>query len=88
MSQSSRLHKWKSVVGRRTVKSHTQVVSNVEPRRTRISDALEVRLALRQLSRIDDLALRQQHKLVKEGNNIAPRLMDGEDNGSVVVACE
>lgn len=53
-----------------------------------MSDRLEVLLTLAVRPRVDDLTLGEEDETVEEGDDVGPRLVDGEDDGSVVVASE
>lgn len=66
----------------------TEEVCDVEPGRARVSDRLEVVLALFVRARVDDLSLGEKHEPIEEGDNVGPRLVDGEDDGAVVVPGE
>ena len=67
-------------------RQRTEEIRNIKPRWTRLSDRSEVFLASGVLSRIDELPLGQKDELIEECHNVAPRLMDREDNGAVIVS--
>jgi len=60
-------------------------VRSTVSRRARLADLGKIHLALRELARVDELARGQEHKLVKEHDNVAERLVDGEDDSPVVI---
>ncbi len=64
----------------------TDEIRNVEPRWTGVADILKVIVTIRGVARVNQFALSQQHEFVKEGHNIAARLMDGENDRTVVVS--
>lgn len=66
--------------------TRTDEIRNVEPRWTRIADILEVIVAVRGVTRVNQFALCQQDKFVKEGHDIAARLMDGENDRTIIVS--
>jgi len=45
-------------------------------------------LTLAKFARVDKFPRSQEQELIKESDNIASRLVDGEDDSAVVVACE
>jgi hypothetical protein len=51
-----------------------------------MADVVKVSMTPRELSRIDELALRQKNKLIEQRNDIAARLVNGEDYGALVIA--
>lgn len=53
-----------------------------------MTQRIEVVLALGVLSRVDNSTLCEQDEPVEEGNDVASRLMDGEDDGSIVLSGE
>ena len=61
-----------------------KIVGNVEARRTRVADVVKVGLAVPKGTGVDSPALSEKHELVKKRNDVGARLMDGEDDGSVV----
>jgi hypothetical protein len=64
----------------------TQVVSDVKPRRARLANVSKIVLAFLEFTRVNHFACSQNKELVEEGDDIASRLMDRENDGSVVVA--
>lgn len=66
----------------------TEVICDVEPRRTRTADALEISLSLLCLTGVDHLAAREQEELVEEGDDVGLGLVDREDDGPFVVPRE
>ena len=66
----------------------TQEVCNVEACRARLPDSREVFCALVSIARIDQLSLSEHEQLVKQGDNIAAGLVNGEDYGTIVVLGE
>ena len=58
----------------------TEEISDVETKRTRVADRREVIRDLVRLARVDELALREDDELVEEGDDVAARLMDREDD--------
>ena len=66
----------------------TSEVGNVEPRWTRVVDTLEIVITFRSVTRVDQFAVGQEDQLVEEGDDVAARLMDGEDDCAVVVSCK
>lgn len=53
-----------------------------------MSDPLKVIMALGDFARVDQLAASEEDELVKHGDDVAPRLMDREDDCAVVVPRE
>lgn len=45
--------------------SHTKEIGNVEPRRARLSNRIEITLAFGEFTRVDELALSEKDKLVE-----------------------
>ena len=45
-------------------------------------------MTLAEFARINKLPGGQEQKLIKEGDDVTARLVDGEDDSAVVVACE
>ena len=70
------------------VTGRTKEVSYIEAKRTRVPDFREVVSNLVRLARIHDPAAGQNNELVKEGDYIAARLVNREDDCAVIVACE
>lgn len=66
----------------------TEIIGDVEAWRARLTNAVEVALTFGHLARIDHLSLGEKDKLVEEGDDIAARLVDGEDDGTIVVSRE
>jgi hypothetical protein len=66
----------------------TEKVGDVEARRARVADAVEISMALAELARVHDMALCENEELVEERDNVAPGLMDGEHDGPVKVTSE
>ena len=66
----------------------TDEICQIEPWRARAADALQEVVALVRVARVDELPARQENELVEERHDVAPRLVDGEDDCAVVVACE
>jgi hypothetical protein len=64
----------------------TEVIRNVEPRRAMLSDRIEIRLTFSEFPRIYKAALREKYELIEKSYYIATRLMDCEDDGTIVVA--
>lgn len=61
-----------------------KIVGNVEARRTRVANVVEVGLAVAEGTGVDGSALGEKNQLVEKCNNVGARLMDGEDDGSVI----
>jgi hypothetical protein len=53
-----------------------------------LSDRVEIWLTFGKFSSIYKAALREEHELIKESNDVATRLVDREDNGAIIIACE
>lgn len=66
--------------------ARTQEIGDIETRRAWVTDRLEIPLTLGELARIHGFSRSQDKQMVKQGDNVAPRLMDCEDDGPVVVA--
>lgn len=66
----------------------TEEVGDVEARRAAVAYRVEVVLAVGVLARVDDAAFSEQDESVKQGDDVAPGLMDGEDDRAVVLASE
>ena len=61
-----------------------QIIGNIEARRAAIADAIKVYLACVKRSRVYRPALGEENQAVKEGDNVGSRLVNGEDDGSLV----
>ena len=61
-----------------------EVVGNIEPRRTRVADVVEVVLAFVEGSAVDCAALCEQDELIEQCDDVGAGLMDGEDDSAVV----
>lgn len=53
-----------------------------------MSNPHKIIVAARGFSGVNKFALGQKNYLVKERNDIASRLMDGEDDRAVIISCE
>ena len=53
-----------------------------------LSDRVEIWLTFGKFSSIYEAALREEHELIKERNDVATRLVDCEDDGAIIIACE
>lgn len=53
-----------------------------------MSEGLEVILAPIVVSRVNDLASREEDEPIEEGDDVASGLMDSEDNGPLVIPGE
>src|SRR5690242_13163145 len=62
-----------------------KVVSNVEPRRARVADIVEIGLTAVEGARVHGSAFSEKDQLIEERNNVRSRLVNGKDNGPVVV---
>lgn len=70
------------------MEKRTEVVGDVEPGWTGFADARKVFLAFGQCAGVDEFTSGQQNKLIEESNDVAARLVDGEDDCPVVVSCK
>jgi hypothetical protein len=70
------------------VKKRTQIVGNIKPGRARLADPFKVLATLVRLARVYHTTLCEDEQLVEKRNNVRTRLVNGEDNGAVVVACQ
>ena len=61
-----------------------EVVGNVESRGTRVADVVEVALTFVEGSTVDCAALSEQDELIEQCDNVGTRLVDSEDNSTVV----
>jgi hypothetical protein len=61
-----------------------QEVGDIESRRTRISDVVEVQLAGGKGARVDRSSFRQENELVEQSNDIRSGLVNGKDDCAVV----
>jgi hypothetical protein len=61
-----------------------EVVRNIEPRRARIPDLIEILLARREGTGIDCATTREENESVEESNDVRARLMNGENDGAVI----
>jgi hypothetical protein len=73
-------------LGQRT--GRTEEVGDVEARRATVAKRVKIVLAVGILARVNDAALGEQDETVKEGDDVASRLMDRKDDGPVVLAGE
>src|ERR1700733_181942 len=62
----------------------TEVIGNVEPRWTRVSDTRKIFMALAYIARVHHLATCQKDELVEHSNNVASWLMDSEHHSASV----
>lgn len=53
-----------------------------------MTDTVEVSLTLGHLARVDHFSLCEKYELIEQSDDIAARLMDSEDDGTVVVSRE
>ena len=67
-------------------KIRTQEIGNIEPRWTGITNRRKVVLTFRKFTGIYQLSSSEKDKLIKEGNNVAARLVDSKDDSTVIVS--
>lgn len=66
-------------------RKHTEIVSNVEASWARIPDGSEVLLTSSVCTRVHELSSCQDHKLIEESDDVATRLMDCKDDGTIEI---
>ena len=64
----------------------TQVIGDVESGWARLADPLKIVVAPRKFTRVYDVSVCKQHKLVEHRDDIAARLMNSKYHGAVVIA--
>jgi hypothetical protein len=66
----------------------TEIISNVKAWWTWLADTGEVFLALGKFSRVHHFPMSEKDEVIKQGNNVTARLVNGENNGPIIVACK
>ena len=66
----------------------TEIICDIEPWRTMLSDRVEIWLTFGKFSGIYEAALREEYELIEQSNYVATRLMNCEDDGAIIVSSE
>jgi hypothetical protein len=67
-------------------KGRTEEIGNVEARRAGVTERFKVLLASIVVSRVDNPTSSEKDETVEEGDDVGSGLVDGEDNGTLVIA--